>query len=149
MSSKPAAPRRADFTFLHPLRVRWAETDPQGIVFNGNYFLYFDVALTEYWRAAGIDIVNDLSGGEAESFAVSAHADFSAPAVFDEMIDVGVRLERVGNSSMRFAVGIFRGEQSLTGGYMVYAWATRAEPRTPCPPPADLITKLQALEARA
>ncbi|MGY6531940.1 acyl-CoA thioesterase [Glycocaulis sp.] len=143
MSSKPEAPRRADFTFFHPLRVRWAETDPQGIVFNGHYFLYFDVALTEFWRAAGIDIINDLASGEGESFAVSAQADYYAPAVFDEMIDIGVRLERVGTSSLTFRFGIFRGEQILTGGRMIYAWATRAEPRTPCAPPADFLEKLR------
>jgi len=46
--------RRDDFTFLHPLRVRWAEVDRQDVVFNANYFLYFDVAVAEYWRAIGI-----------------------------------------------------------------------------------------------
>ena len=39
---------RNDFKLLHPLRVRWAECDAQGIVFNVNYFLYFDVAMTEW-----------------------------------------------------------------------------------------------------
>ena len=42
---------RDDFRFFHPLRVRWAEVDPQGIVFNGNYLTYADVAITEYFRA--------------------------------------------------------------------------------------------------
>jgi len=41
----------AVFTLLHPLRVRWAKCDAQGIVFNVNYFLYFDVAMTEERRA--------------------------------------------------------------------------------------------------
>ena len=38
--------------FVHPLRVRYAECDPQGVVFNGHYLAYFDIALTELWRAA-------------------------------------------------------------------------------------------------
>ena len=45
---------RSDFSFFHPLRVRWAEADMQGIVFNGHYLTYFDVAFTEYFRAAGL-----------------------------------------------------------------------------------------------
>src|SRR5690242_8558060 len=51
---------RADFTFFHTLRVRWAEVDRQDVVFNGNYFLYFDVAITEYWRAIGFDYPDDI-----------------------------------------------------------------------------------------
>ena len=45
---------QVDFTFLHPLRVRWAECDAQGIVFNVNYFLYFDVVMTGWVRALDI-----------------------------------------------------------------------------------------------
>ena len=44
---------RSDFRFTHSLRVRWSEVDRQGIVFNGNYLNYFDVAMGEYWRALG------------------------------------------------------------------------------------------------
>lgn len=40
------------YNFHYPLRVRWAEVDRQGIVFNGHYLTYFDVGITEYWRAA-------------------------------------------------------------------------------------------------
>ena len=40
-----------EFTFFHPLRVRWAEVDMQSVVFNGHYLTYFDVAITEYWRS--------------------------------------------------------------------------------------------------
>ncbi|TXI95887.1 MAG: acyl-CoA thioesterase, partial [Aquabacterium sp.] len=40
----------ADFTFIHRLRVRWAEVDGQHVVFNGHYLTYLDVAITEFWR---------------------------------------------------------------------------------------------------
>lgn len=42
-----SAAQRQNYTFFHSLRVRWAEVDPQGIVFNGNYLTYLDVATTE------------------------------------------------------------------------------------------------------
>ena len=42
---------KSDFSFFHPLRVRWSEVDMQKVVFNGNYFNYFDVAVYESWRA--------------------------------------------------------------------------------------------------
>jgi hypothetical protein len=51
---------RDDFTFFHTLRVRWAEVDRQDVVFNGHYFLYFDVAVSEYWRAIGFNYPQDI-----------------------------------------------------------------------------------------
>ncbi|TRO95904.1 acyl-CoA thioesterase [Glycocaulis profundi] len=148
MSARPAPPSRGDFAFFHPMRVRWGETDPQAIVFNANYFLYFDVAATEYWRAAGIDLAADMARHEVETFAVSAHADFFAPARFDDLIEVGVRLDRIGRSSMDFVLGIFRGEQPLTAGRLVYVWTTAGADPRPVPPPEDLVARMRALEAR-
>ena len=52
--------KREDFTFVHSLRVRWAEVDRQDVVFNGHYFLYFDVAVAEYWRAIGFRYPEDI-----------------------------------------------------------------------------------------
>jgi acyl-CoA thioester hydrolase len=147
MSARPAAPSRGDFVFFHRMRVRWGETDPQAIVFNANYFLYFDVAATEYWRAAGIDLASDMARHGVETFAVSAHADFLAPARFDDLIEVGVRLDRIGRSSMDFALGIFRGDQPLTAGKLVYVWTTAGADPEPVRPPDDLVARMRALEA--
>ena len=46
--------KRSDFRFFHRLRVRWAEVDMQKIVFNAHYLMYFDTAITEYWRALAL-----------------------------------------------------------------------------------------------
>ena len=54
---------RDDFTFFHALRVRWAEVDRQDVVFNGHYFLYFDVAIGEYWRAIERKEIDRFSRG--------------------------------------------------------------------------------------
>ena len=43
-----------DFNLIYPIRVRWSEIDSQNIVFNGHYLNYFDIAITEYWRAVGV-----------------------------------------------------------------------------------------------
>jgi acyl-CoA thioester hydrolase len=147
MSARPEPPSRGDFSFFHRMRVRWGETDPQAIVFNANYFLYFDVAATEYWRAAGIDLAADMARHSVETFAVSAHADFIAPARFDDLIEVGVRLDRIGRSSMDFVMGIFRGGQPLTAGRLVYVWTTAGADPRPVTPPGDLIARMRALEA--
>ena len=63
---------RDDFIFFHSLRVRWSEVDMQGIVFNGHYLTYFDVAFSEYWRGTGLpDVLQQASEGR-EMFARKA-----------------------------------------------------------------------------
>lgn len=105
-----------EFTFSHPLRVRWAECDGQGIVFNVNYFLYFDVGMTEWMRALGFG-----PGEQVEFFTVHAEADFRAPAKFDDELEIKVRCARLGTKSMTVKMAIWRGEELLTEGAMIYA----------------------------
>ena len=86
------------------LRVRWAETDMQGIVFNGHYLTYFDVAITEYWRAIGMPYPAAFAGTGVDLFAVKSTVEYLAPARYDDMIEVGCRAARLGRSSIGFAL---------------------------------------------
>jgi len=117
---------REDFKFFHPLRVRWAEVDRQDVVFNGNYLLYFDVAVTEYWRAL-------IAGREAQYgeklqawmhniYVAKATVEYHASARFDDMLDIGVRLAKLGRSSMRFVPEIYRGAEHLITGELIYVY---------------------------
>ena len=126
---------RAEFRMFHRLRVRWAEVDRQDVVFNGNYFLYFDVAITEYWRTIGLEYPGGyVERHGADLFAVKATADFHGPARYDDLLDVGCRVARVGRSSARFLLGIWRGEAHLTSGELVYVNTdTRAQTAKPWP----------------
>jgi acyl-CoA thioester hydrolase len=114
---------RADFAFFHPLRVRWAEVDMQAIVFNGHYLTYFDVAFTEYWRATGLPGVMQQAEDGQEMFARKATVEYHAPARFDDMLDIGVRCAALGRSSMRYVLEIYRGEEFLIAGELVYVYA--------------------------
>jgi len=111
----PASP------FRHALRVRWSEVDPQGVVFNPNYFVYADVAGTEFFRSIGVlqSSVPDL----LECYAVDAHAQFKSPARFDDVIDVTVTPERPGRSSFTLAIDIHRDGALLVAVRMVYVRA--------------------------
>jgi acyl-CoA thioester hydrolase len=77
---------REDFSFVHTLRVRWSEVDMQGIVFNGNYLNYFDVAFTEYWRATGLPDVIAQSEAGLELFARKSVVEYHAPSRFDDLL---------------------------------------------------------------
>lgn len=112
---------RDDFTMFHTLRVRWAEVDRQDVVFNGNYFLYFDVAITEYWRAIGLSYPDGyLERYGADMLAVKAGAEFHGSARYDDVLSIGCRVARIGRSSVQFLLGIWRGEEHLTSGEVVY-----------------------------
>jgi acyl-CoA thioester hydrolase len=126
---------RAEFTLLHRLRVRWAEVDRQDVVFNGHYFFYFDVAVTEYWRAIGLDYPAALVAGGTDLFAIKASAQFHASATYDDLLDIGCRTARLGRTSMELQVGVFRGDAHLTSGELVYVHVDLATKRsTPLPP---------------
>jgi acyl-CoA thioester hydrolase len=114
---------REDFSFFHPLRVRWAEVDMQAIVFNGHYLTYFDVAFTEYWRQTGLPNVLQQAGEGREMFARKATVEYHAPARFDDEIDIGVRCAGFGRSSVRFLLEIYLLDQLLISGELIYVYA--------------------------
>lgn len=117
---------RDDFSFFHSLRVRWAEADMQGIVFNGHYLTYFDVAFTEYWRATGLPNVLQQAGEGRELFARKATIEYHAPARYDDVLDIGVRCAGFGRSSVRFVLEIYRGGEHLISGELIYVYADTA-----------------------
>jgi acyl-CoA thioester hydrolase len=105
--------------FVHRLRVRFHECDPQGIVFNANHFAYFDVVLTELWRAAfGSYGAMVASGTDVQ--VVDASASFQAPARFDDELDFAMTIERLGSSSITSAFEERRDGQLLVSGRLVH-----------------------------
>jgi acyl-CoA thioester hydrolase len=121
---------KSDFTFFHTLRVRWAEVDLQRVVFNGNYLLYFDVAFTEFWRATGLpDPITQQKVG-TELFVRKAEIEYLGSAGFDDVLDIGVRCAKLGRSSMTIALAIFRGDEHLINGELVYVYANTLEKKS-------------------
>ena len=139
--------QQTDFRFRHPLRVRWAEVDMQGIVFNGHYLTYADVGITEYFRALRDVTPNaDITG--SEFFAVRTLLEYQAPANFDELLDIHVRIARLGNSSLQFIVGIYREQELLVKGEIVYVYAD-TDTRRPAPISPAFREAIRAFEVTA
>ena len=113
---------RSDFSFFHPLRVRWSEVDQQAIVFNGHYFTYFDVGFTEYWRVTELPSATQQAKEGKEFFARKASIEYFASARFDDVIDIGVRCAKLGNSSTQFIYEIYVDEQHLVSGEISYVY---------------------------
>ncbi|HEY8877590.1 MAG TPA: YbgC/FadM family acyl-CoA thioesterase [Roseateles sp.] len=115
--------KRQDFRFLEPLRVRWAEIDAQGIVFNGHYLTYMDTAISGYWRALALPYADTMKLLGGDLFVRRAALDYLSSARYDDRLDIGVRCREFGNSSMKVDGAIFRGDQLLVQVDMVYVFA--------------------------
>jgi acyl-CoA thioester hydrolase len=139
---------RQDFKSVHTIRVRWAEVDPQNIVFNANYLMYFDVAVTEYWRNIECVYPDGFEKLGVDSFAVKATLEYHASAKYDDLIDLCCRVSKLGRTSLRVAVEIHRGEDHLVSGELVYVLAD-PKTRKPIPIPDGLRGKIAAYEVLA
>jgi len=104
---------KSDFRFHHDIRVRFADTDLQAIVFNANYLPYYDVAWTEYFRAVGFEWKDLLALG-ADTVLARTTMEFKSPARFDEILEVHTRVSKIGTTSLTFEFEIYpQGEDRL------------------------------------
>jgi acyl-CoA thioester hydrolase len=119
--------------FVHELRVRYGECDPQGIVFNANYLLYFDVAFTELWRAAVGSWTTMVEHG-VDAVVAEANTRFRAPARYDDVLQLRARIVRLGTTSLTTEIDVVRDGEVLVEGRLrhvfvdVETWAKREMP---------------------
>jgi acyl-CoA thioester hydrolase len=120
--------------FVHRLRVRYNECDAQGHVFNANYFVYFDVALTELWREA-LGSYEALTADGLDLVVAETGARFRAPARFDDELEITLEVERLGNTSMVSTIRIARDGNMLADGRIVHIFvrADRLGEKAPIP----------------
>ena len=97
-----------NFKFKHTLRVRWKECDVQGIAYYGSYLDFIDVAQAEYFRNLGILTHNPDKREIFALAAVKVTLEYKSPAKIDELIDVFLRVEKIGNSSLDKRSEIYR-----------------------------------------
>ncbi len=131
--------------FRHTLRVRYSECDAQGIVFNANWFLYVDVTMTEFWRAALGDYLNLPQKYQVEVVMAQNGANFRSPAHFDDVLDIFPVVAKLGNSSMRMEFTVKRGEDLIWEAHAVYVF-TDAETLRPVPIPDEVRARLAAMQ---
>jgi acyl-CoA thioester hydrolase len=103
--------------FVHELRVRYGECDPQGIVFNANYLLYFDVAFTELWREA-VGPWQEMVQRGIDAVVAETHLSFRAPARYDDELQLRVQIARLGTTALTTEIDVVRGEELLVAGWL-------------------------------
>jgi len=146
--SRRPRPRPQDFRVLDRLRVRWVEIDAQQIVFNGHYLMYFDTAMSAYWRALAMPYAETMARLGGDLYVRKATLEYEASARYDDRLDIGVRCLRIGNSSLICNLAAFRAGELLVSGELVYVFADPATQRSQ-PVPAALRRAIEAFEAGA
>jgi acyl-CoA thioester hydrolase len=116
------------FKFSYPIKVRHADTDAQGHVFFGNYFTFFDEAVTGYLEAIGLPYKTFSELG-VDFFYVDAHCQYKSSAVSGELLQADARVEKIGNTSVIFECAIYRqgSDQKIAGGHVT---AVMVNPKT-------------------
>ena len=142
----PQHMKRTDFRFFERLRVRWAEIDAQKIVFNGHYLMYFDTAMGGYWRALAMPYAATMERLAGDLYVRKATVEYAASARYDDVLDIGLRCARIGNSSIVFSGAVFRQDQLLVSCELVYVFAD-PHAQTSKPVPEALREILNAFEA--
>jgi acyl-CoA thioester hydrolase len=131
--------KRDQFKFFYDLRVRYAEIDSQGIVFNAHYLTYFDTSITEYLRNIHYDYQALVSTRGLDFHLVKSTVEYLRPIGYDEIIEIGVIAHKVGKSSLTWLLAIFRKGESecLAKGEIVWVCSKVGTKRSH-PLPEDL-----------
>ncbi|MBA1303181.1 acyl-CoA thioesterase [Stutzerimonas stutzeri] len=134
---------RRDYKHFQPITTRWHDNDIYGHVNNVVYYGFFDTAVNNYLiQQGGLDIQD----GDIVGFVVSSACDYFASIAYPDLIEVGLRVAKLGNSSVQYELAIFReGEQeACAAGRFVHVFVERASNR-PTTIPGRLRAALEAL----
>lgn len=143
MADEKTPETRAAYPHILPIQTRWMDNDIYGHVNNVTYYSYFDTVVNSYL----IDVGGlDIHDGTVVGFAVETTCRFFKPVAFPEKLAAGLRVGKLGNSSVRYEIAIFRdGEDTAAAaGHFVHVFVDRRTDR-PTPVPAAIRAALEKL----
>jgi len=143
MSERPQPEAREAYRRFTRLSTRWMDNDVYGHINNVVYYSLFDTAVNGYLIEAG---ALDIHRGEVIGLVVETHCNYFAPIEFPTAIEAGLRVARIGGSSVRYEVGLFAEGQPTTAarGHFIHVYVDRAT-RRPAPLPEALRRALEGL----
>ncbi len=145
MSERPPRPSRADFRAFRPLQTRWSDNDVYGHVNNVVYYSWFDVLVNAPLVEAGL---LDPATSPVVGLVVETGCTYHESVSFPETLDGALAVERLGRSSVRYRLGIFKAgaELAAAGGHFIHVYVDRATSR-PVEIPAAFRAALEGLRA--
>jgi acyl-CoA thioester hydrolase len=144
-ADRPAPDRRADYPHFLAITTRWSDNDQYGHVNNVVHYQWFDTVANRWLIEAG---VLDVAAGDSIGLVVETGCRYFASVSFPATVHAGLRVARVGTSSVRYEIGIFADgdDAAAAQGHFVHVYVDRVS-RRPVPLPAALRAALQGLQA--
>jgi acyl-CoA thioester hydrolase len=145
MTARPAPERRSAYRYLRAIPTRWMDNDVYGHVNNVTYYSYFDTIVNGYLIEQG---ALAIATSPVIGLVVETQCNYFSPLAFPETVTAGLRVARVGTSSVRYEIGIFRGDDVLAAaqGHFIHVYVDRASGK-PVPLPDPLRRAVEALTA--
>lgn len=134
---------RDDYPYFLAITTRWKDNDVYGHVNNVDYYSFFDTVINEYLiRAGGLDI----HSGAVIGVCVESQCTFKQSLAFPDLVDAGLRVTKLGSSSVHYEIALFRGgaEEPAAVGRFVHVFVDRPT-RRPLPMPTPIRIALEAL----
>ncbi|MBK7121159.1 MAG: acyl-CoA thioesterase [Comamonadaceae bacterium] len=141
--TKPQAEPRSAYRVFRTITTRWMDNDAYGHVNNVIYYSWFDTAVNAHLIEQG---VLDIHQGETIGLVIETQCNYFAPLAFPQAVEAGIRVAKLGTSSVRYEVGLFAQGEPLTAakGHFVHVYVDSAT-RRPVPLPAPLKAVLEQL----
>ena len=125
----------ARMTHTTEIRVRYQETDNMGVVYYANYFVWFEVARTEYLRSLGISY-RHLEEKGAYLMVAGASCQYKSPAKYDDVVRIQTWIPEIKNSSLRFEYKLFVLDRLIATGESVHVFTNKS--RKPIRVPGEM-----------
>ena len=136
-------PTRSSYKVFYPISTRWMDNDLYGHVNNVIYYSYFDTAVNQYLiEAGGLDIHSSSIVG----YVVNSGCDYLSPVGFPDQLEAGLRVDRLGNSSVQYGIAIFKKGELMAAahGHLVHVFVDRSINK-PVPVPPDIRGQLEKI----
>ena len=142
---KPQPPVRGDFAVFRPIATRWRDNDIYGHINNVEYYAFFDTVVNGHLIDAGL---LDIRDGAMVGYVVETKCSYFAQLAFPDRLEGGLRVDRIGTSSVQYGVAIFReGEdKAAAAGHFIHVYVDRDTER-PALLPEDWRTALGTLSS--
>lgn len=142
-SDKPQPAPRSAYKVFRSISTRWMDNDAYGHVNNVVYYSWFDTAVNAYLIEQG---VLDIHHGDTIGLVIETQCNYFSPLAFPQTVEAGIRVARLGASSVRYEVGLFAQGEPLTAarGHFIHVYVDK-QSRRPAPLPLNLKTVLETL----
>jgi acyl-CoA thioester hydrolase len=142
-TTRPVAEPRSAYKVFRTIGTRWMDNDAYGHVNNVVYYSWFDTAVNAYLIEQG---VLDIHRGTTIGLVIETQCNYFSPLAFPQTVEAGIRVARLGASSVRYEVGLFAQGADITAakGHFIHVYVDK-ETRRPIPLPPNLKTVLETL----